>query len=64
MSPGQTHEPATGPDSIGDGHTQMPSTFATCGGEHVFGWTRLQVNVFFTNSVMPMPVIVIGEGGT
>jgi hypothetical protein len=59
---GQKHVPATGPETIGGGHSQIPSTFTTCGGGHTF--TELQVNVFFTNSVMPIPVIIIGEGGT
>jgi hypothetical protein len=45
---GQTHTPGTAPWTIGGGQVSGPLT---------------QLNVFFTVSVMPIPVIVIGEGG-
>jgi hypothetical protein len=44
-------------------HTQTPSTLATSGGGQTFARAGTQVNVFFTNSATPVPVILIGEAG-
>jgi hypothetical protein len=56
---GQTHVPGTAPVTIGGGHTQMPSTFMTCGGGHA----RLsQVTELCTIMVAVVPLMTTLAG--